>query len=210
MKKRAKEIHNILAEGPSGSPGEPVKNGGSPEKLREKHKAAGEEVVMTNEEYELLKVRAEERDKFYDKYVRSQAEFENALKRFDREKESILKYANEGFISDFLPIVDSLEMSERHIKEAKDFEAVRVGVDMIHGQIQKFLKELGVERIKSVGEKLDPNIHDVVDIVESDDMEEGIIVEELKAGYKLNGKVIRPAAVKVVKKKSKAENNNIN
>jgi molecular chaperone GrpE len=72
---------------------------------------------------------------------------------------------------------------------------------MIHGQIQKFLKELGVERIKCLGEKFNPDRHEVLEVSEIDQGDEDTIIEELKPGYMLNGKLLRPASVKIVKKK---------
>ena len=159
-----------------------------------------EMVTIPKKEYEVLKVKHDERDSYYDKYIRAHAEFENAKKRIEKEKGDFLKYANEGFIIDFLPIIDSLEISEKHIKEAKDFKAVQEGVDMIHLQIQKFLKDIGVERVKTAGEKFNPNLHEAVETVDLKDKEEGIIVEELKPGYTFNGKLLRPASVKIVKR----------
>jgi molecular chaperone GrpE len=160
-----------------------------------------ETITISKQEYEALKAKHDERDAFYDKYIRAHAEFENAKKRLEKDKMDYLKYAGESFVIDFLPIIDSLEMSEKHIKEAKDFKAVQAGVDMIHVQIQKFLKDMGVERIKSVGEKFDPHMHEAVETTDEKDKEEGTIVEELKAGYTFNGKLLRPAFVKIVKKK---------
>lgn len=158
-----------------------------------------EMVTILKKEYEALKSKHDERDSYYDKYVRAHAEFENAKRRMEKEKGDFLKYANESFVIDLLPIIDSLEISEKHIKEAKDFKAVQEGVDMIHLQIQKFLKDIGVERIKSVGEKFNPNLHEAMETVDIKDQEEGLIVEELKPGYTFNGKLLRPASVKIVK-----------
>lgn len=159
-------------------------------------------VTVPKAEYEALKAKAAERDSFYDKYLRSHAEFENIRKRLEKEKLDFLKYANEGLIFEFLPILDNLEIAERHINEAKDFNAVREGVDMIQSQIQKFLKDIGLERLKTAGEKFDPNFHDAIETVELPDKEDGAIVEEMKSGYRLNGKLLRPALVKIAKKKT--------
>ncbi|MDP3791662.1 MAG: nucleotide exchange factor GrpE [Candidatus Omnitrophota bacterium] len=158
-----------------------------------------EMVTIPKKEYEALKVKHDERDAYYDKYVRAHAEFENAKRRIEKEKGDYLKYANESFVIDLLPIVDSLEISEKHIKEAKDFKAVQEGVDMIHLQIQKFLKDIGLDRIKAVGGKFDPNLHEPIDSVDIKDKEEGLIVDELKPGYTFNGRLLRPASVKIVK-----------
>ena len=158
-----------------------------------------ETITILKSEYEALMAKFNEKDDFQDKYVRAHAEFENARKRIEKDKLDSFKYANECFVLDFLPIIDSLEISERHIKEAKDFKAVQEGVDMIHVLIQKFLKDIGVEKIKTVGEKFDPHFHEAVETVEQEDKEAGTIVEELKPGYTFNGKLLRPASVKIVK-----------
>jgi len=158
-----------------------------------------ETVTIPKKEYETLKAKHDERDSYYDKYVRAHAEFENAKRRMEKDKIDFLRYANESFVVDLLPIIDSLDISEKHIKEAKDFKAVQEGVDMIHLQIQKFLKDIGVERIKTVGEKFDPNLQEAIETVDAKDKEDGLIVEELKPGYKLNGRLLRPASVKIVK-----------
>ncbi|MBN1526128.1 MAG: nucleotide exchange factor GrpE [Candidatus Omnitrophica bacterium] len=160
-----------------------------------------ESVAIPRQELEELRKKAEERDKYYNDYLRAHADSENMRKRMEKERSDLLKYANEGFILDFLPIADNLEISEKHIKEAKDFKAVQEGVDMIQAQIQKFLKDIGVERIKTVGEKFDPHVHEVVESEESEGKDDGIIIAELKPGYMLNGRLLRPASVKIVKKK---------
>lgn len=159
-----------------------------------------DKVTLPKAEYDDLRARAQERDAYYEKYVRAHAEFENARKRMEKDRIDLSKYAGESIILEFLPIVDNLEIAEKHIKEAKDFKAVQEGVDMIQGQIQQFLKDVGVERIKTVGEKFDPHLHEPIETEESKDKEEGLIVAELKPGYRCNGRLLRPAAVKIVKK----------
>ena len=74
---------------------------------------------------------------------------------------------------------------------------------MIQGQIQKFLKDIGVERIKTAGEKFDPHMHEPIEVADAaDDKDDGNILAELKPGYKLNGRLLRPASVKIAKKKT--------
>lgn len=184
------------------------KNGRKDDKLPEQGpqkppEAASEDSLVTipRQEYEALKAKAEERDTFNDKYVRAHAEFENARKRLEKDKADFVKYANENFIFEFLPIIDNLETAEKHIKEAKDFKAVQDGVDMIQLQIQSFLKDIGLERMKTIGERFDPHVHEPIETVEADDKDDGVIVAELKPGYKFNGKLLRPASVKIVKNK---------
>ena len=161
-----------------------------------------EEVVnISKKELDALQAKSAERDAFYDKYIRAQAEFENIRKRLEREKIDFIRFANEGFMIELLPILDSLEIAEKHIAEAKDFKAVQEGVGMIQVQIQKFVKDIGLEKIKAEGEKFDPHFHEAVETVETKDKEDGVIINELKPGYKFNGKLLRPAMVRIVKKK---------
>ncbi len=158
-----------------------------------------DQVTMSRQEYEALKIKADERDVLNDKYFRAQAEFENIRKRLEKDKLDFIKYANEGFIMELLPIIDNLEIAEKHIKEAKDFKAVQDGVDMIQMQMQGFLKDIGLERLNSVGENFDPHLHEPLETEASPDKADGTIVAELKPGYKFNGRLLRPAAVKIIK-----------
>jgi len=160
-----------------------------------------ENVSLPRKEYEELKSRAGERDAYNDKYMRAHAEFENARKRMEKDKADYARFASDSLILEFLPILDNLEISEKHIKEAKDFKAVQEGVDMIQIQIQKFLKDMGVERIKAEGCKFDPHQHEPIEAVEVDGKEDGDILAELKPGYTINGRLLRPASVKIAKKK---------
>jgi len=169
-------------------------------------KPDSEIITLPRKDYDELAAKAVESDNLKDKYMRAHAEFENARKRLEKDRSDFMKYANEGLIMDFLPILDNLEIAEKHIKEAKDFKAVQEGVDMIQGQIQKFLGEIGLARIKTEGEKFDPHIHEAVATSDENGKDDGLITEELKAGYKLNGKLLRPAMVKIAKKKPETSN----
>lgn len=182
------------------------------EKANHPHNAKGdpkqephtaEVVSVPKEEFDALTAKAAECEALRDKYLRAQAEFENARKRLEKDKSDFVRYANDGLIAEFLPMFDNLELAERHINEAKDFKAVREGVDMIQSQIQKVLKDIGVERVKTTGEKFDPHFHEAIEMEETDDKgkDDGIIVAELKPGYIFNGRLLRPASVKIVKKR---------
>jgi molecular chaperone GrpE len=168
--------------------------------LGEKAVPQDEKITCAKVDYDALKAKADERDAYCDKYLRLQAEFENAKKRMEKDRGDLLRYANDGFLLEFLPILDNLEAAEKHIKEAKDFKAVQGGVDMIQLQIQKFLKDIGVEKINAVGQQFDPHMHDAVEVDEAGSGD-GKIIAELKPGYKINGRLLRPASVKISKKK---------
>ncbi|MDD3905482.1 MAG: nucleotide exchange factor GrpE [Candidatus Omnitrophica bacterium] len=170
----------------------------------EGQKLLDENVCLSKKEYDELKAKADDRDSYCDKYMRAHAEFENARRRMEKDKIDYARFANDSLILEFLPILDNLEMAEGHIKEAKDFKAVQAGVDMIQVQIQRFLKDIGVERIKAAGEKFDPHVHEPIEIVETADADDGKVLAELKPGYRLNGRLLRPASVKIAKKKEEA------
>lgn len=162
-------------------------------------KLLDETVNIAKKEYEELKVKAAERDAMNDKYVRAHAEFENVRKRMEKDKADFARYASESLVLDLLPIIDNLEIAEKHIKEAKDFKAVRDGVDMIQLQMQSFLKDIGLERMKTIGVMFDPHLHDPIETAEAADKADGLIIDELKPGYTFKGKLLRPASVRIVK-----------
>ncbi len=192
---------------------EMAKQKGAPEEARAqeekvKPEGAGEDKEMATiplKEYEALNEAKRERDSYRDKYLRVHAEFENARKRLERERREFYSYAHEGFVTEFLPILDSLEMASKHMNEKGDLKAVRRGMEMIHQEVQKFIGGLGVVRIKTLGEKFNPHLHEAIEVIESDDKEENSIIEELKAGYTLNGKLLRPVGVKISRKKDKGK-----
>ena len=111
----------------------------------------------------------------------------------------LIKYAGSGLVLKILPILDNFEISEKKLPEnLKNDENVK-GLLQIKTQFQDFLRSQGVEEIKSIGERFDPNFHEVVEEVEVKEKDSGIIIEEIQKGYKINGRLLRPAKVKVVK-----------
>ena len=136
-----------------------------------------------------------------DKYLRLQAEFDNFKKRSYKEKIQFVKFANEGLILELLEILDNFERGIKAAELKKDFDLLHQGVDMISKQLHSLLETKGLKRIKSVGEKFDPHQHEALEVIEDEDTEEDKIIEELQPGYLLNERVVRPAKVKVVKRK---------
>jgi len=137
----------------------------------------------------------------YDKYVRLHAEFENFKRRITKDKQEAIKYANQELIRQILPFVDNLERSLQHADESKNIDALKEGIEMTIKDFLKTLEKLGLETIQSEGEPFDPNVHEAIMQEERDDMEPNTVVQELQRGYKLHGRVIRPATVTVSKKK---------
>lgn len=138
-----------------------------------------------------------------EQYVRMLAEFDNTRKRLHREKEEFVRYAAETIVRRLLPIVDSLDHALAAVDKPADPQAVVKGVQLIYRQLVDLLEREGVKRILSVGEAFDPNQHEAIAQVETEDGKaENTIVEEIQVGYTLHGKVLRPAMVKVAKKGS--------
>jgi len=161
------------------------------------------EEIKIEQNIEELKKKLEECEKLKDEYLagwqRERADFLN-YKREELERiGEILKYTNVGLILNILPILDNFEIAEKKIPEdLKNDENVK-GILQLKNQILDFLKNQGVEEIKSIGEKFDPNLQEVVEEVKIEGKESGIIIEEIQKGYKINGKVLRPARVRVTK-----------
>ncbi|MDP2967008.1 MAG: nucleotide exchange factor GrpE [bacterium] len=152
---------------------------------------------------EELKKKLEECQKLKEEYLagwqRARADFLNYKKEEIERIEEILKYGGEEFILKILPILDNFDLAEKKLPEdLKNNDSIK-GLLQIKTQILDFLRIQGVEEIKTIGEKFDPNFHEAVEQVELKDKDSGIIVEEVQKGYKINGRLLRPAKVKVVK-----------
>ena len=131
-------------------------------------------------------------------WKRAKADFINYKKRQEEAIAMFRKYAREDFILEFLPIIDHFNEAVKHLPEnGNQSEWIR-GIVAIKTQLDGILKNHGVQEMKTVGEKFSPEFHEAVEAVESE-KESGIILEELRRGYILNGKVIRAAKVKVAK-----------
>ena len=137
----------------------------------------------------------------YDKYLRTVADLENYKKRAIREKSDIIKYGNEELIKDILPFVDSLDRALEH--DTGDVQAFKDGVALIQEQLLCCLKKHGVERIETAGLNFDPNFHEALMQMESDQHEDNKIVSEMERGYLLNGRLLRPSKVCVCKNTNK-------
>jgi len=142
---------------------------------------------------------AEEAIKFRDIALRAQAELENFRKRMAREREESVRYANASLVERLLPILDSFDLGLEAAKGADGAAAVVSGFEMVRKQLDEFLSNSGVEKIDAVGQDFDPNIHDAMGSEESTEVPEGKIIRQLRAGYKLRDRLLRPASVFVSK-----------
>lgn len=135
----------------------------------------------------------------YDRYLRALAELENYKKRIGRERMDLMRYAGEDLLREILPVVDNLERTLIHSAEAQDVAKVMEGIGLIQRQFQKALEKSGVSVIDQAPCAFDPQIHQALERVEDHRHPDDTVVEILQKGYILNGKVVRPALVKVAK-----------
>lgn len=139
------------------------------------------------------------RDEYLDSWKRERAAFLNYKKEEAERVGEFVKFANQELISKILPILDNIYIAEKKLpKDLKNNQWVE-GILKIKSQILDFLKNQGIEEIKCLGEKFDPNFQEAIEEVKKSDSESGIIIEEIKKGYLLHDKVIRPAKVKIAK-----------
>ncbi|REK53329.1 MAG: nucleotide exchange factor GrpE [Thermobacillus sp.] len=136
-------------------------------------------------------------EEYRQRLLRAQADFDNYRRRTQREKEEMAKYASMELITRLLPVLDNFERAIGASKGSGDFESLAKGVDMIHRQFLQLLEQEGLKPMETVGQPFNPEFHEAVMRVESDEHEEGTILEELQRGYILKDRVIRPAMVKV-------------
>ncbi|MFA6282325.1 MAG: nucleotide exchange factor GrpE [Candidatus Omnitrophota bacterium] len=135
-------------------------------------------------------------DVFRDKYIRACADFSNARKRWDREKEDILKFSNSSLIRDLLIVLDESEQALRMVKEHGNIEEIIKGLEMAHNNFLNILKKQGLEPMESVGKNFDPHLHEVIASKEVDEnIDKPVVLEEIQKGYILEDKVLRPARV---------------
>ncbi|MBW2204159.1 MAG: nucleotide exchange factor GrpE [Deltaproteobacteria bacterium] len=139
-------------------------------------------------------------DKNLDLYIRSQAEIDNLKKRYQKERQDLVKFANESLIKQLLPVVDNLEKAITHSQDEDSIEAIRDGVDLTLKGLTDILQKAGVETVESVGEQFDPNFHEAVSEMADDGVEPGTVIKDLQKGYILNQRLIRPSMVIVSKK----------
>lgn len=135
-----------------------------------------------------------ERDRLLDRLARLQAEFENARKRAERERAEYREFATGSVAEQFLPVLDNLELA---LKAKGSAEQLRSGVSLIVKQMEETLEKMQVKVVPTVGEPFDPRFHEALGTVERDDVPDQHVAEEIRRGYKIRERLLRPALVRV-------------
>jgi molecular chaperone GrpE len=143
-----------------------------------------------------------ERDHLLDRLARLQAEFDNARKRQEREKQEFRDYATGAVVEQFLPVVDNFALA---LKAEGSAEQLRAGVELIVKQMDEVLRQLQVQAIPTLGQQFDPRVHEALGSVERADLPDHSIAEEIRKGYRIRERLLRPAMVRVVSNPQQTE-----
>lgn len=152
------------------------------------------EAEVLDPETAKFKALAEENEK---RYLRTQADFDNFRRRTQKEKEELAKYATTKLITELVPVIDNFERAMSTADSNTDTDSLIKGVNMIFRQLEGVLGAEGLTVMNTVGQPFNPEFHQAIMQVESDEYEEGIVVEEVQKGYMIKDRVLRPAMVKV-------------
>ena len=140
---------------------------------------------------------AGEKAELADRLLRLHAEFDNYRRRVERERSDFLQFAAMDLVRQILPVLDDFERALKH--ETSDREYAK-GVELIFQGLSEALKKMGLEPLEAAGQRFDPNLHQAVQRVETDEAEDQAVLEEFQKGYNFRGKLLRPAMVKVAVK----------
>jgi molecular chaperone GrpE len=136
-----------------------------------------------------------ERDQAIDRLARLQAEFENARKREARERADFRDFAVSGAVEQFLPVLDNFQLA---LGSAGSLEQVRAGIELIVKQMEDVLRTLNVQPVESVGTRFDPRVHEALESVDRADLPDHQVLEEVRRGYRIRDRLLRPALVRIV------------
>ena len=172
---------------------------------REKEDMASDNADRVSQLEEILEHEKAKSEDLLHRLQYLQADFENYRKRVEKEMGDVKRLSNERLLSDLLTVKDELDLAFAKARESKQNPVLLEGVGMIQKRLQNILSKEGVERIPGAGSMFDPDYHEAALRVVSDE-EEGTVVEEVRAGYMLKGRVLRPSIVKVAGKQPMGEN----
>jgi molecular chaperone GrpE len=161
----------------------------------------GEAAMPNAEQLEELKQRAAKADENWERLVRTTADFDNYKKRAQREKQDAIRFANESILEKLVPVLDSFDMAlaAAQNNQAEATKSLKTGINMVYQQLKSAMTDAGLEEVDATGKPFDPNLHEAVSQQEDADLPEGQVVQQLRRGYKLRERLLRPATVIVSK-----------
>ncbi len=192
--KDPKQNQNAEEQGPDTSEKKAAETSSDDAKNDADQKEAEKESGKSDEQKDADKKDSDDADDQNDKYIRLMADFQNYKRRVEKEKSEIYDYANQKILAELLTVLDNFE---RALAQECADEAYEKGMSMIFKQFREVLEKSGLEEIEALGKDFDPNFHHAVMTDNNEDYESGQVTGVLQKGYKLHGKVVRPAMVKV-------------
>jgi molecular chaperone GrpE len=151
-----------------------------------------EATALLQSEVDRLK---QERDQAVERLARLQAEFENARKRDARERADFRDFAVSGAVEQFLPVLDNFQLA---LKSSGSLEQLRSGLELIVKQMEEVLRSLNVQPVEAVGARFDPRVHEALESVDRTDLPDHQVLDEVRRGYRIRDRLLRPALVRVV------------
>ena len=139
----------------------------------------------------------EKYEQLNNQYIRLSADFDNFRKRHEQEKEALIKFGTENALTKLIEVLDNFERGQKSLENVDDCAKVKESFDLIQKQVYETLTKLGLEEIKAVGEEFDPNFHEAVMQTPTSEHKEHTVIAELRKGYKMGDKVLRPTMVNV-------------
>ena len=158
-----------------------------------------ETATVPQEEYDRLKA---EKDQLKDRLLRLQAEFDNARKREAKERAESREYAVANTVEQFLPVLDNFQLA---LKSTGSAEQLRAGVELIVKQMEEALRGISVQPVEAVGAVFDPRVHEALEMVERNDVPDHQVIEEVRRGYRMRERLLRPALVRVASNSQQKE-----
>jgi molecular chaperone GrpE len=152
----------------------------------------GEAIAHLQSEIDRLK---SERDQSVDRLARLQAEFENARKREARERTDFRDFAVSGAVEQFLPVLDNFQLA---LGSSGSLDQLRAGIELIVKQMEEVLRSLNVTPVEAVGARFDPRVHEALESVDRSDLPDHQVLEEVRRGYRIRDRLLRPALVRIV------------
>jgi molecular chaperone GrpE len=164
--------------------------------------AVAAEPPLTAQQLAELKAKAAKADEHWDRLLRAKADLENYRKRATRERQEAVQYAQLSFLQKLVPALDSFDkaLALTEAPEGANWESMKTGLNLVYEQLKSTLTEAGLEEIDARQQPFDPNVHEALAQHESTEVPEGHVLQQVRKGYKLRDRLIRPASVIVAKK----------
>ncbi|TMQ01979.1 MAG: nucleotide exchange factor GrpE [Verrucomicrobia bacterium] len=202
MSAKENKHYKLPEPAPPGEAAEPVAPADELPAGRTAAESESDSAPLTMEQIQELKTKAAKADEHWERLLRTTADLENYKKRAARERQDAVRFANAALLEKLIPALDHFDMAltAANNTEGNPMESLKTGIAMVYNQLKNALTEAGLEEIDAAGQPFDPNLHEAVSQEDSTDVPEGHVIRQLRKGYRLRERLIRPASVVVARK----------